>query len=77
MLSANLVAKPTFAAARTGQVMANQGPPSPTPTAVTWSYGLAVLSIKESHSGRSWDMGNAPSGAILYPRPPTNGEAGE
>ncbi len=45
MLSANLVAKPTFDAAQTGQVMADQDPPSPKPIAVTLHYGLAVLSV--------------------------------
>jgi K+-sensing histidine kinase KdpD len=57
--------------------MANQDPPSPTPTAVTLHYGLAVLSIKESHSGRLWATGNTPRGAIFYLRLPTKGEADE
>jgi len=54
--------------------MADQDPPSPTLTAVTLHYSLAVLSVKESHSGRLWDTGNAPRGAICYF---TNGEADE
>ena len=76
MLSANLVAKPTFAAARTGQVMVNQNPSSPTPSTVTLHYGLAVLSVKESHRGL-WATDNSPRGAIFYLSLPTKIEAGE
>jgi hypothetical protein len=67
---------PTFAAARTGQVMVNQDPPSPAPIAVTLHYGLAVLSVKESHRGL-WATDNSPRGAIFYLSLPTNVEAGE
>jgi hypothetical protein len=77
MLSANLVAKPTFDAAQTGQVMADQNPPSPTPTSMTLPYGLTVLPVVESHSGRFWDTGNSPRGAIFYLRLPTTGWADE
>jgi len=71
MLSANQVAKRTFVAAQTGQVMADQDPPSPTPIAVTLHYGLAVLPVVESHSGRLWNRRN------FLPRLPANGEADE
>ena len=57
--------------------MVNQDPSSPTPTAVTRHYSLAVLSVKESHSGRLWDTGNAPPGAIFYLGLPTKVEANE
>jgi hypothetical protein len=77
MLSADLVAKPTFGAARTGQVMVNQDPSSPTSTTVTRHYGVAVLSVKESHSGRLWDTGNAPRGAVFYLSLPIKFEANE
>ncbi len=69
--------EPTFDAAHRGQVMADQDPPSPTPIAVTLYYGLAVLSVMESYSGRLWDMGNSPGGAIFYLCLPTHGEADE
>jgi hypothetical protein len=64
-------------AAETGQVMADQDPPSPTPNAVIQYYGLAVLLIKESHSGRYWDTGNALCGAIFYLNHPTTVEVNE
>ena len=66
---------PLLIAAQTGQVMADQDPPSPTRTAVTLQYGLAVLSVKESHSGRLWDTDNDPRGAICYFLLPTKSEA--
>ena len=68
---------PLLIAARTGQVMADQDPPSPTPTAVTLHYGLAVLSVNESHRGRLWATDNPPRGAIFYLSLPTKVEAGE
>jgi hypothetical protein len=68
---------PLLIAAQTGQVMADQDPPSPTPTAVTLHYGLAVLSVKESHRGRLWVTDNSPRGAIFYLSLPTSVEAGE
>jgi hypothetical protein len=64
-------------AAETGQVMADQKPPSPMPTAVTLLYGLAVLSVKESHSERLWAMSKSPRGVIFYLSLPTKGEADE
>jgi len=59
------------------RIMADQDSPSPTPMAVTLHYGLAVLSVMESHSGRWRDTGNSPRGAIFYLRLLTNGEADE
>jgi hypothetical protein len=59
------------------RVMADQDSPSPTPMAVTLHYGLAVLSVMESHSSCLWDTGNSPRGTIFYLRLPTNGEADE
>ena len=46
--------------------MTDQDPPSPIPTAVTLHYGLTVLSVMESHSGRLWEPGNSPHSTIRY-----------
>jgi hypothetical protein len=57
--------------------MADQDPPSPTPTAVTLHYGLKVLSVMESHSGRLWETGNSQHSAIHSFLLSTDGEVDE